>query len=110
MTRGARAWIWPSGRGAIVVREKPAEALAASDHALCVSEDRIDEVVTDPLVVSFPEIMSFVGRKGTVERRGPEEDHPIEAFVLDGLHESLSECVYVDIQLHPMERIGWQFV
>ena len=89
VTTRCSGWNWPSGRGAVVVREESAESLLAMDGALGVTEDGIDELVADALMVPFPEVMTLVLPAGPKQRVGPEEDHPVQALVLDGLHESL---------------------
>src|SRR5262245_51508006 len=86
---------WPSGRAEVVVVQESAEALLARDDALAVAEHGIDELVPDALVVPLLEVVRLVLAEGTVERRGPEADHAVEALILDRSNESLGVCVAV---------------
>ncbi len=69
----------------MVETQHPAEPLRALDCADCRSRTIIglDQPIIDPLVIPLPVIMSRVLTSRLPKRPFPEEDHPIEAFVLD---------------------------
>src|SRR5436190_1121351 len=85
----------PSGRAAVVVVEETAETLMSGNYALGVAEHGIDEIVADALVIALLEIVSLEFPAGPEQRIGAEEDHPVEALVLDGLDESFGVGVAV---------------
>jgi len=56
---------------------------------------RLNQPVVDPLVVPLPVIMSGVLTSRFPKRPFPEEDHPVEAFILDRSDEPLGVGVQV---------------
>jgi hypothetical protein len=90
----------PDGRGAscrtIVVAEKPAEALTATNRTEGTRILRgVDEVVAEALVVPFTVIVRDEFGKGTTEVPLSERNEAVEAFLFDGTDEPLRVCAAV---------------
>ena len=89
--RRTRSEFDSSGSGAIVVVQHAAEALASLDVA-CVTEVArfwADEVIRQALVIALAMIMDDEVLNGCPQRLLPEEDHAIQAGLLDAADKSL---------------------
>ena len=85
------------GSGAAIEAKHPAESLHAFDcgggQPFAVSW--LDQSVVEPLVIPLAVIMSRKLPSRLPKRPLPEEDHPIETFILDRPDESLGVGVQV---------------
>jgi len=79
-------------RGAMIVAEKPAEPRAAMDVAIRTrwSETlRRNEPIVNTLVIPFPVVVCHERGERPAQVGFPEDDDPIQAFLLDQPDESL---------------------
>ena len=86
-------------RGAtVVVPQRAAEALSANDDATSATDGRlgIDDHIFETLMVPFPMVVLDEIADGATQGVFAEEDHPVEALLLDGPHESLGPCVQIE--------------
>ncbi len=91
-------------RGAtVVVPQQPAEAFAAHHDALAGADalTRLDQLVSQPLVIPFAVIVGDVLADRTTQRSFAEEDHAVQALLFDRAHEALGPGVQVG-------RARWQ--
>ncbi len=81
----------------MVEAQHSAEPLDALDNteSRFVTTSRLDQPIIDPLVIPLPVIMSGVLASRFPKRPFSEEDHPVEALVLDRSDETLRVGVQV---------------
>src|SRR5512140_1070979 len=81
----------------VIVAQHAAEALSALDRTRSPIDRcaAVDQSVVQPLVISLPVKVSKELDSGLPQRRLPEEDHAIQALLLQAPHESLQMRVEV---------------
>ena len=82
----------------VIVGQHTAKMLPA-DHPAYVSTDvwlGRNQVIAKALVVTLRVVMEHVLGNCLTQRHLPDEDHPIQAFVLNGAHKAL--CISVQIR------------
>src|SRR5262245_33596221 len=75
--------------------QQAAQALIADDLAIA-NQSTLDQLVAETLVVAFDVVMREVLLESATEVAFAEQDHPVEALLLDRAHEAL--CVGVGVR------------
>lgn len=83
-------------RAAMVVLQHAAVPLTADDLAIRLADvvGGSDELIVEPLMVSFSVIMLDPRKNGFSQHRLAEEDHLVEAFFLDRANEALGVGIH----------------
>lgn len=91
----------------MVEPEHSTEPLATIDRAafVLVKLSRLDEGVSQPLVVALPVIVFDVSLDRAPERGVAHEDHAIEALGFYGTHIALGECVQIRTSCRKSHRL-----
>jgi hypothetical protein len=94
---GPKTRAMTSRRFAVVEVEHSTEPPAPVYWRIMRSYSRVpvDQFVAEALMISFPVLMVRVFGHRATQRRLPNEDHPIQAFVLDRANKSLRICIQV---------------
>src|ERR1700674_6074179 len=96
-----------SRRFAVVEVEHSTEPPAPVYWRIIRSNSRVtvDQFVAEALMISFSVVMVRVFGHRATQRRLPDEDHPIQAFVLDRANKSLRICIGESSQLRRLATI-----
>ncbi len=84
---------------------EPLEALDWSDRRF-VAAIRLDQSVVEPLVIPLRVVMSGEISGRLLERPLAEEDHSVEALILDRSDEPLGVGVGLGRRMHPIQTLS----